>query len=184
MADAYLGEIRAFAGNYAPEGWALCDGSLQTIQQYTALFSLIGTIYGGDGVNTFRLPDLRGRTAIGMGQGTGLTNRAIGANGGTETEQLTLAQIPNHTHTMTVSTVTNPASVQAPNSTTYLGAINSNASTPVGYSAAATAGVTPYAMNTATITSSGGSGEHNNIMPITVINYIICMSGFYPVKPS
>ena len=183
MADAYLGEIRAFAGNYAPQGWAICDGSEQQIQQYEALFSLIGVIYGGDGVKTFKLPDLRGRLAIGMGQGTGLTNRAIGSNGGTETETLTLAQIPNHNHTVTVSTVTNPASVNAPSENAFLGAINSNAAMPVGYSAAATTGVTPYAMNTATITKSGGSNLHNNIMPITVINYIICMSGFYPTRP-
>src|ERR1700730_17276494 len=98
MGQPFIGEIRMFAGNFAPAGWAFCDGSLQAISQNDALFNVIGTTYGGDGQTTFALPDLRGRVPIHMGQGSGLSNRIIGENGGTETVTLTPATLAAHTH--------------------------------------------------------------------------------------
>lgn len=98
MAEAYIGEIRIFAGNFAPRGWAFCDGSLLPISQNTALYSIIGTIYGGDGKITFQLPDLRGRAPMHFGEGSGLTIRNIGQQIGNEKETLTTVHMPHHTH--------------------------------------------------------------------------------------
>lgn len=187
MADAYIGEIRAFAGQYAPQNWALCNGSTIPINGNEALYSLIGTTYGGDGRTTFGLPDLRGRLAIGMGQGTGLTNRVIGSSGGTETVTVTEAQLPAHNHTMTVSTVTtNPESINAPSSQTFLGAVGfsgTGVSSAVGYVAQSATGVEASPMNLATLSSFGNNAAHANMMPSAVISYIICLVGLYPVKP-
>ncbi|EHQ27900.1 phage tail protein [Mucilaginibacter paludis] len=180
MADAYLGEIRAFAGAYAPQDWLICDGSLLQISNYNALFALIGTTYGGDGVQTFKIPDLRGRLAVAMGQGAGLTNRTIGSNGGTEQVQLTTAQIPAHSHTMTVSTVTNPPSVNVPSTVTYLGSVSSPTASGVGYLPGNAAGLTVQALNQSAITPAGNSSFHSNIMPVAVVSYMICMNGLFP----
>jgi len=98
VSDQFIGEIRMFAGNFAPQGWALCDGQLVSISQNIALFSVIGTTFGGDGQVSFALPDLRGRVPIHRGTGSGLTPRAIGAAGGAEAVALTAAQMPSHTH--------------------------------------------------------------------------------------
>src|SRR5512136_2572601 len=98
MAQPYVGEIRMFAGNFAPQGWMFCEGQLLPISQYDALFNLIGTTYGGDGINTFALPDLRGRVIVGPGQGSGLSNYVLGQQGGVETVTLTTNQIPQHSH--------------------------------------------------------------------------------------
>lgn len=100
--NPFLGEIRLFAGNFAPVGWALCDGSLLPISQNAALFSLLGTTYGGDGKTTFALPDLRGRAPIGMGNGIGLTPRLEGSTGGLEQATLSITQLPSHTHTISI----------------------------------------------------------------------------------
>jgi microcystin-dependent protein len=181
MADAYLGEIRVFAGNYAPVGWLLCDGSTLQVSQYQALYALIGNTYGGTASSTFALPDLRGRLIVGQGSGTNLTPRVIGQTGGTETVALTQAQMPAHTHSFTVSTVTNPASINTPSNGTYLGSINSSVpGTPVGYVSASSSGVTVSALNNATVSSIGNSASHNNLMPFIAINYIICINGLYP----
>src|SRR5215213_5859350 len=98
MADPYIGEIRMFAGNFAPRGWALCNGQLLSISQNTALFSLLGTMYGGNGQTTFALPDLRGRVPLHFGQGPGLSNYVEGEVGGTETVTLTTGEMPSHNH--------------------------------------------------------------------------------------
>src|ERR1044072_7289766 len=96
--ENYMGEIRAFAGNYAPAGWALCDGSLLSISENQTLYALLGTTYGGDGVNDFGLPDLRGRVVVNNGQGPGLSNYILGMQGGAETVVITQATLPAHTH--------------------------------------------------------------------------------------
>jgi len=102
--DNYLGEVRIFAGNYAPEGWQFCNGQSLSVSEYQALYSLIGTTYGGDGVNTFALPDLRGRVPVGVGSGPGLTPRVLGQSGGSEEVALVESQIPAHGHNLTVNT--------------------------------------------------------------------------------
>src|SRR5262245_29652358 len=110
--DNYLGEIRLFAGNFAPRGWRFCDGGLLPIAENDALFNLLGTTYGGDGVSTFALPDLRGRVAIGQGTGPGLTNRPLGEPGGTESVTLVLGQCPAHTHQLFATNA--PATTASP----------------------------------------------------------------------
>jgi microcystin-dependent protein len=171
--DAFLGEIRIFAGNYAPQGWSFCDGQLLSIQNYQALYALVGTTYGGDGVNTFAKPDLRGRLPIGDQQGTNLTNRAIGQLVGTETVELTAAQLPPHSHQMMVSNTVASQSSASGNligaGLHYLGADKS-------------AGLTAQAMNAGTIGQFGGNVAHNNMMPFLVLNFIICLNGTFPSR--
>ncbi len=100
-ADPFLAEIYMFAGNFAPRGYAMCDGQLLAISSYSAVFSLLGTTFGGNGISTFALPDLRGRTAIHPGTGPGLSTRSLGQSGGTETNTMTIGQMPAHSHTIT-----------------------------------------------------------------------------------
>jgi microcystin-dependent protein len=104
MANPFIGEIRMFGGNFAPRQWALCDGQLLSIAQYQALFSLLGTTYGGNGVSTFALPNLQGRLALGYGQGPGLSNYALGQTGGSETVTLTTSTMPGHNHSLLATT--------------------------------------------------------------------------------
>lgn len=174
MAEAFIGEIRMFGGDYAPVGWALCDGSLLEVSQNEALFSLLGTIYGGDGRTTFGLPDLRGRVPIHMGTGPGLTPRTIGSKGGTETETLTPANIPVHNHTWQASA--NPASGGVPEGW-VLGSgvevdIYSSNTAPL------------VKMATAAIANSGNvsPAATENLMPYQAINYIIALQGDYPSR--
>ncbi len=168
MANPYVGEIRLFAGNFAPAGWMFCDGTVLSISEYYVLFYLIGTTYGGDGLNTFALPDLRSRVPIHMGQGVGLSNRVLAQKGGTETVTLTGSQIPAHTH------------VAQANSN------NGTATTPTGNVWAASADFSQYAMGTTGImnpggvSSTGGSQPHDNMLPYLSINFIISMLGIFP----
>jgi microcystin-dependent protein len=178
IVDAYLGEIRMFAGNYAPVGWAMCDGATLPISGNEALFTLLGTTWGGDGQTHFGLPDLRGRTPIGLGQGTGLTARVIGQSLGSEAVALTGDQMPAHTHVIAAG---NAATAISPTNT-YPGQL------------AGTANVLYYKMPTpppspppATGTMAGGavgnagSGlPHDNVMPSTVLTYLICTVGIFP----
>lgn len=173
--EAYIGEVRIFAGNFAPRGWALCDGQLLAISQNTALFSLIGTMYGGDGRTTFALPDLRGRVVVHPGQGLGLTRRQIGEKGGSETNTLTIAQIPAHSHT---ASATNPV-------------FNDEANTddPTG-KYPAVSGENMYSDQTTgdgaipeiSIGNTGGGQAVNNMQPFLGINYIICLQGIFPPR--
>lgn len=168
----FVGEVQIFAGNYAPTGWALCDGQLLPISQNTALFSLLGTNYGGNGISTFALPDLRGRAPIHPGQGNGLSNRNLGEVGGIEFITLTAAQIPSHTHTISGSAANGAADspggrvlARAP------GAIPQYGATP-NVDLAATA-----------VGSSGGGQPHNNLQPYLTLNYIIALQGIFPSRP-
>lgn len=167
--DGYLGEIRMFAGNYAPEGWALCDGSLLQIASYEALFTLLGTTYGGNGSSTFGLPDLRGRAPMSVGTGTGLSARTLGAAVGVETVTLAPNNQPAHTHTMAAggAGTTNTPEGKLPASVT-------------GFNLYAPATTAPGVMANAAITSSGGNAAHNNMMPTVCINFIIALTGLYP----
>jgi len=172
--DPYVGEIRLFAGSYAPVGWAFCDGSLLAIQTYAALFSVIGTTYGGNGTTNFALPDLRGRAPIHQGEGPGLTARVLAQSGGTDSVTLTLSEIPNHTHPLN-SEVNNPTGNnpqgQIWSSTGRRG--------PLAYSQKVDSPLSPMA-----IASAGGSQPHNNRQPYLGVNYIMALEGVYPSRPS
>jgi len=174
MSDQYLGEIRMFGGNFAPYGWALCNGQLLAISQNTALFSLIGTYYGGDGVTTFALPNLQSRVPIHQGQGVGLSPYVIGQNGGTETVTLTTQQMPQHNHT--VATNGGPGNSQHPPNN-YLASTTVSAEKP--YTSVASDGST---LNTNAVSFAGSSQPHNNIQPYLCITYIIALQGIYPSR--
>jgi microcystin-dependent protein len=172
-AEPYVGEIMMFAGNFAPQGWAFCDGQLLSIAQNTALFSLLGTYYGGDGQTTFALPDLRGRLPMhtGSGPGPGLSPRSLGESGGTESVTLSSTQMPAHSH---------PLQVDNANGTT---------ASPVGTLLARDPSGTPaYGVNATgtlsaqAIASAGGSQPHQNMPPFLAINYCISLYGIYPPR--
>ncbi|WP_400162721.1 phage tail protein [Brevibacillus sp. TJ4] len=167
--DQYVGEIRMFGGNYAPQGWAFCNGQLLSPDQYPALFALIGTTYGGDGVGTFALPDLRGRLPVHMGTNPG-TNTAysLGQKGGVETVALTQNQLPHHTHVVQASsqagTSNNPENnVWASGQQLFYNGVQSSGIT-MGSS----------------ISATGGAQPHNNIMPFLATNFIIALDGNWP----
>ena len=172
MPNPYVGEIRMFAGNFAPRGWALCDGQLLAVSSHDALFSLFGTMYGGDGRTTFGLPDLRGRVPVHHGSGPGLTPRRIGQKGGTEQETLVTNQIPSHRHDWNASngaaTSANPANLVF---------------------AKTAAGTTPYAddfagaaLHSNSCSRTGGTRPHTNLMPALCINFIVSLVGIYPSR--
>jgi microcystin-dependent protein len=172
MSDQYLGEVRMFAGNFAPYGWALCNGQLLSISQNTALFSLIGTYYGGDGVTTFALPNLQSRVAIHQGQGTGLSPYVIGQLGGTENVTLTSQQMPQHNHNMNT--------FSGPGSTTHPGnGILASTTSDKPYTTASSDGST---LNPNAISYTGNSQPHNNIQPYLCITFIIALQGIYPSR--
>ena len=172
MSEPFLGEIRMFAGNFAPRGWAFCDGQLLAVSSNDALFSLFGTIYGGDGRTTFGLPDLRGRVPIHQGSGPGLSPRNIGAKGGAEAVTVTAAQVPVHSHDNQVSSVAG-------------GSTN-----PDGEFIAASPGVRVYrpappntTLNAGSVGNDAGGGQpHGNIQPIQVVNFIVALVGTYPSR--
>lgn len=172
--DPYVGEIRLFSGNYAPVGWALCNGQIMNIQQNPVLFSIIGNSYGGDGRTTFALPDLQGMAPMGQGAGSGLTPRSIGTSLGASTQTLTINEIPNHTHVPNGSSAT--AASQADPSNKVWG---SESDAAVNKPYAATPNVS---MNTLALNSAGGSQAHNNMQPFLALNFIIALEGVFPPK--
>ncbi len=173
--EDYMGEIRLFAGNFAPMGWLMCDGSSLSIQQYDVLFSLLGTTWGGDGQNTFNLPDMRGRIAIGSGDGSGLSPRNIGEMGGTEKVTLTKAQLPPHQHSLNASLVGATSATPGP------GLVHATSATDVHHYNDVTQPLNPSATLAPTsIGMTGGGGAHDNMMATAAINYIICVEGIYP----
>jgi microcystin-dependent protein len=194
--EEYLGVVKAFAFNFAPRGWALCQGQIISIAQNTALFSLLGTTYGGNGQTTFALPDLRGRTIVHPGTGPGLSPVVLGEAGGTENVTLTLNNLPAHTHTLVAGTAAGQVSVS-----TVINALNggtiSNESDNGGNSfssGGATAnmysepGGTPSAIGGITTTISGSTGLAGNNQafgirnPYLGINMCICMEGIFPSR--
>lgn len=168
--DPYLGEIRMFAGNFAPQGWAFCNGSLQSIAQNTALFSLLGTTFGGDGEVTFALPDLRGRLPIHYGTGPGLTPRNLGEVLGAEAVTLTTSQLPAHKHPIAS---TGAATLSSPDGRRY-----GNTGAAATYVDTAPNGNFASESNV----SAGGSLPHNNLMPFQCLNFIIAVEGIYPSR--
>lgn len=164
----YIGEIRMFGGNFAPLGWAFCNGQLLPISEYDALFNLIGTTYGGDGQETFALPDLQSRAPIHMGTdpASGRTYQ-LGETGGVESVTLTVNQIPQHNHPI-------PASTQAAGSRSAVGGVPAALPSDVGYSAG------PAGESMSESTSAGGSQPHANVQPYIGISFIIALYGIYP----
>ncbi len=174
MSDPFVGEIKMFAGNFAPRGWAFCDGQLLAVSQNDALFSLLGTIYGGDGRTTFGLPELRGRIPLHYGSGPGLSPRNIGAKSGAENHTLQQSEMPSHTHT--AQGTSDPAGDTSP-----LGNLPATAAGANLYSDAAL-GATPATLAGDTLGLSGGSQQHTNVMPYLCIHSIIALFGVYPSR--
>lgn len=172
MSEPYVGEIRMIAGNFAPRGWAYCDGQLLAISQNDALFGLLGTIYGGDGRTTFGLPDLRGRLPVHAGSGPGLSPRRLGSKGGAEDVTLTVNQLPSHTHTFHANT----AAANTPESQGKV--LAARGATPLFSKNAAGAG-----MAASMIGNTGGAGSHNNMMPAQCVHFIIALFGVFPSRP-
>ena len=172
MADPFVAEIRMFAGNYPPNGWALCNGQLLPISQNTALFSLLGTTYGGDGKTNFALPDLRDRSPIHFGQGPGLTNRDPGETGGAAAVALTTGQIPAHTH---VAKAALSPTTNTPGNGVSLSPSGGGA--PI-YKALSH----PAAMAAQTLSAAGNSQPHNNMQPYLAVTFIIALQGVFPPR--
>jgi microcystin-dependent protein len=175
MSEPFIAEIRIFGGNFAPRSWAFCNGQLLPISQNTALFSLIGTTYGGDGRTTTALPNMQGRAPMHPGRGPGLTARRLGQIGGVETVTLTEAQMPNHTHTQGGST--DEAEFDgSPNPANNLTGVVEGGKEPYAASANLTT------LSESALPSTGGSQAHNNLQPYLVLNYIIALVGLYPSR--
>jgi microcystin-dependent protein len=173
MSEPFVAEIRIFAGNFAPRGWAFCNGQLLPISQNTALFSLIGTTYGGDGRSTTALPNLEGRTPMHPGRGPGLTSRRLGERGGVENVTLSEAEMPNHHHLLMA--------------TPELGELRGPSGQALARSSGATAYQTDASANLVDLASqalpnAGGSQSHNNMQPFMAMNFIIALVGLYPSR--
>jgi microcystin-dependent protein len=167
VSTPFLGEIRIFPYNFAPRGWAFCNGQILSISQNTALFSLLGTTYGGNGQTTFALPDLRGRVPNSSGQGPGLSSYTLGQVGGTETVTLTQSEMPSHNHGV--------------NSTNA----DATSARPGGNFPAAGGGYNSASSNTMAPTmigNAGGSQPHSNVQPYLTLNYCIALTGIYPSR--
>lgn len=175
MADQFLGEIRAVAFGFAPKGWAQCNGQLLPISQNTALFSLLGVLYGGDGKSTFALPNLQGCAPMNQGTGLGLTARTMGETGGSTSVTLLLSEIPSHTHTVKNAAASNTGT---PATNTVFGG-GGRGKEPAFAPASQSASVllSPQAVGI-----SGSSLPHNNMPPYLAINFIIALQGIFPPR--
>ncbi|MFD2563996.1 phage tail protein [Aquimarina rubra] len=182
--EGTIGEVRVFAGNFAPRTWAFCEGQLLPISQYTALFSIIGTIYGGDGRTTMALPDLRGRVPIGPGTGPGLSTYREGQRGGTETNTLNVTQIPAHNHFGAVKVSSANASESTPSANASIatpGTGSGRSFTPTLGFNTATPDVTLNNQSVQTGNTGGGQSV-NNMQPWLSCYYIICLQGVFPSR--
>ena len=172
MSEPFIGEIRIFAGNFSPRGWALCDGQSLPIAQNTALFSILGVTYGGDGRTTFDLPDLRGRGAMHEGTGPGLSSRRLGQMGGQSEVTLSAAQMPEHSHQIRASSATANIGIPtdaAPGDTSVAGVNRYGPATDL------------EVMDLESIGVSGGEA-HNNLQPFLAVTFIIALIGVYPTR--
>ncbi|SEP21245.1 phage tail protein [Propionispora vibrioides] len=172
--EAYVGEIRMFAGSKAPVDWHWCDGSLLDVSTYKPLFDLIGTAYGGDGVKNFALPDLRGRVPVGMGQRSGSAAYVLGQDGGSETVALSVAEMPSHSHAVYASNAAGTTNIPGSNT------VWANGGSARPYSTVTDSSPADAVMNAAALASSGGGQVHNNVMPSLAVNFIICLQGYFP----
>jgi microcystin-dependent protein len=171
MSDPFVAEIRMFAGNFAPTGWALCDGQLLPISQNTALFSLLGTFYGGDGKSTFALPDLQGSAPMHQGDGPGLSQRFLGEQGGSDFVTLIESEMPSHSHTAFGKT--SLGNSQTPADQAWAGSNNAKQYVNTNPN---------LAMDLRAVSIAGGSLPHNNLPPYLVVTFIIAMQGVFPPR--
>ncbi len=169
--DPFIGQIIMFAGNFAPRGWAFCNGQLLSIAQNTALFSILGTTYGGDGKTTFALPDLRSRVPMHPGQGQGLSAYELGQVGGVETVTLTMQQMPIHGHAFAPGCSIDPPSAQSPAN-----------SVPAQLDTQAYGTEANASMRPGNSTNAGGSQAHDNLQPFACVNFIIALEGVFPSR--
>lgn len=174
MSEEFVAEIRIFAGNFAPKGWALCDGQLMAISQNTALFSLLGTYYGGDGKSTYALPNLQGRAPMHQGTGTGLSDHFIGEESGTPTETLIQSEMPIHNHQANGIAGSDQT---APGPGDVWGSMAGRNPPPLYAS-----GTADVSMSVLAIGSNGSSFPHNNYQPLLVLNFIIALQGIFPAR--
>ena len=175
MSEPFIAEIRIFAGNFAPRSWAFCDGQLLPVSQNTALFSLIGTTYGGDGRTTTALPNLQGRLPMHPGRGPGLTSRRLGQRGGVEMVSLTEAQMPNHNHTLRANTTARGGASRTPTNNSF-GRVSG------GFAYVNASDTNLVDLSNKTLPNTGGSQPHNNMQPFLAMNYIIALQGLYPSR--
>jgi microcystin-dependent protein len=166
VTQPFIGTIMLFAGNFAPRGWALCEGQILPISQNTALFSILGTTYGGNGTVDFALPDLRGRVPVGFGEGPGLSEYDLGQVGGAETVTLTESELPAHSHNQ-------PATAAAETTNRPNGAVPAEGGVYAG---------TSDGSELAATTAAGGSQPHENRMPFLTVNYVIALEGIFPSR--
>ncbi len=171
MSEPFIAEIRIFAGNFAPRGWAFCDGQLLPIAQNTALFSLIGTTYGGDGRTTTALPDLQGRAPMHAGRGPGLTSQRLGQRGGAENVTLSESQMAGHSHQMMASP--SPGEQPGPAGNALARSVGGSAYGPAN---------NPVPFSEDTMPATGGGQAHDNMQPYLTINFIIALTGLYPSR--
>jgi microcystin-dependent protein len=177
--EGYLAALMLFASNFAPRSWAFCQGQILSISQNTALFSLLGTTYGGNGQTTFALPDLRGRVAVGTGQGPGLSNVSLGEMSGEPTHTLITTEMPSHTHTITVRAVASAGTTNTPAAGNSLATLVDSRNNGLNvYSNAAP----DTNLGSGTAGNTGGSQPHNNMQPYLGMNYIICLEGIFPSR--
>lgn len=174
MTTPFVGEIRLLAFQRTPSGWFACDGSLQSISGYEVLYTLLGTTFGGDGVNTFGLPDMRGQVPLHQGTGNGLSPRVIGQQGGSENVTLIPGNMPGHTHSFAASTAL--ASATTPAATLELAAAAGNDKTYTS----SVAGLTPFSMSPASTSTAGSSLPHENTMPTLTVSFCIAWAGIFP----
>lgn len=171
--DPFVAEVRIFPFNFAPKGWAWCNGQIMPLSQNTALFSLLGTMYGGDGKSTFALPDFQGSAVIGVGQGAGLTDYLQGEVGGSETVALLQSEIPVHAHAWNASN--SDGTDQSPVNQLMAGGVGGVATY------AAPSSMKQFSPNT--VTPAGGGAPHNNLMPYLTFYFNIALQGVYPARP-
>lgn len=170
MSSPFLGQLLLFAGNFPPRGWAMCNGQLLSIAQNTALFSLLGTTYGGNGVSTFALPDLRGRVPLHLGQGPGLQDRVMGEASGVEAVTLIQQNMPAHSHTLAASSGIATTNTPAGNLI------------PTGQSRTFATGAAGATMSPQSIGTTGNSLPHENMQPYLVLNWVIALQGIFPSR--
>ena len=176
MSDPFIGQITLFAGNFPPRGWAFCQGQLLSIAQNTALFSILGTTYGGDGQSTFALPDLRGRVPIQQGQGPGLPSYVLGEQGGEPAHTLITPEMPAHAHPAQASGISGAGNNGSPGGGTWASSSNRD-----GIYSNATPDA-PMATGNIAIGAAGGSQPHNNMQPYLGLNFIIALEGIFPSR--
>ncbi|MGI9644274.1 MAG: phage tail protein [Ilumatobacteraceae bacterium] len=174
MSEPFLAEVRIVAFNFAPRGWAFCDGQILPINQNQSLYSLLGTTFGGDGRTSFALPDLRGRTAIHFGSSNG-TNHTIGQKSGEETVTLSAAEMPQHTHGF-------QASANTANQAVPTGNVPATPSSSLGTVYSGTATTQNTTLNPASIANTGGGQAHNNMQPYLAVNFCIALQGLFPSR--